>query len=278
MEEVVALVSRLRVVGGKRLQAGAHAPLERRWIAVIQDHRHRVLPEVPALDGQLGQTRPQVADQRRGAIVHQDLARQRRRVGDVGRETDAGVVEVPALRVNLSAHGALPFALPLVDEQEIRGDFVEGLKQQRERLCRRLFQRQHAHVVVVEPQMRALTLKRRVADVVVEKGVLPQTDGVGLLGRVVDQAPEEGEGLAFREEPRANGVRQLQDEGVHPVPQLDTAALEVVVEPDDRACRREPLPRDRDRRRHGAARLRGPGVRLGAVLGQDDKIERDLVR
>ena len=71
-------------------------------------------------------------------------------------------MEVPALRVNLPADRALRFPLPFAGEHEIRRNLVERLEQERKRVRRRLLEREHADVVVIEAQMRPMTLERRV--------------------------------------------------------------------------------------------------------------------
>ncbi len=58
VEQVVALVGDLGVVRGEGLETGADAPLERRGVAVVEDDGERVLPEVPALQGELRQAAP----------------------------------------------------------------------------------------------------------------------------------------------------------------------------------------------------------------------------
>ena len=75
------------------------------------------------------------------------------------------------------------FALPFAREDEVRRHLVERLEEKRERLRRRLLQRQDAHVIVVEAQVGAMTLERGVAAVVVEERVLTQAHAVGLVRR-----------------------------------------------------------------------------------------------
>jgi hypothetical protein len=60
--------------------------------------------------------------------------------------------------------------------------------------------------VVVETEVRAVAFERGIADVVIEKCVLPEAHGVGLRGRVIEQAPKECERLAFRQEAGPHGV------------------------------------------------------------------------
>ena len=50
IQEVVAFVRQLGIVRGKGLRTGADTALQRDWVAVIEHHRHRVLPDVPTLE------------------------------------------------------------------------------------------------------------------------------------------------------------------------------------------------------------------------------------
>ena len=198
VEQVVAFVGHLGVVGGEGLETGADAALERHGIAVVEHDGERVLAEVAALQRELRQGRAQVPHDGRGAVVDEHVGGAGVGVGHVVRETDLGVVEVPTLGVDLAADRPLPFALPFARQDEVRRNLVERLEQERKRVRGGLLEREDADVVVIEAQVRAMTLERGVAGVVVEERVVLEPDAVGLFGRVVQEAPEEGEGLALR--------------------------------------------------------------------------------
>ncbi len=189
VQQVVALVGHLRVVRRKRFEAGADAPFQRYGISVRKHDGHRVLAKIPAVERQLMETRAQVSDHRGGAVVDEEVRRRRPGVGDVVGQADFRVMEMAALRVNLASHGALVLAPPLVDQNQARRHLVERLKEQRERVGRRFLEREHAHVVVVQTQMRAVTFQSRIAHVVVQKSVAPRTHTVCLRRRVVHEPP-----------------------------------------------------------------------------------------
>ena len=277
VQQVVALVGDLRIMGGEGLETRAHTPLQRRRVVVPQHDAERVGPEVAALHRQLGQRRAEVADHRHGAVVHEHVAGGGIPVRDVAAQRDPRVVEVAPPRVDLASDGSLPLPLPRTHEQEIRGNLVERLEEERHGLRRRFLEGQDADVRVIEPQMGAVTLERRVAGVEIEHRVVPQPDAVGLVGGVVRQTPEEREGASLIQNVRGHGVGQLQDERLHFVTQLVAAALQVLGQPDDSPVRGQPLARGGDRGTKGPSGIRGPGGGCARIRGEHDQVERDVV-
>ena len=180
---------------------------------------------------------------------------------------------MPTPGMNLPADLPLPGALPLVDEDEIGGDLVERLEHMRKRLGRGLLECDHANVLVVEPKVRAVALERGIADVVIEKRVLPEAHAVGFRRCVIEESPKERERLAFRQEPGTHGILQLEDEGLDLVTQLHTATLDRVVQAHDRAGRRERLADRGERRSHEATHLLVPRLGVPPGLRQDDQVQ-----
>jgi hypothetical protein len=127
-------------------------------------------------------------------------------------------MEVPSLGVDFAPHRRLAFALPVVHEDHVGRNLVQRLKEVRERLGGRLFERHDPNVGVVEPQMRPVALERGVTEVVVEKCVLAEADRVRLARCVVQEAPKEGERLRIRQHLRTDGVRELHHERLDLVP------------------------------------------------------------
>src|SRR5881396_721353 len=91
-------------------------------------------------------------------------------------------MEVATLRLNRFARLARILVLPFRNDVEIGLHFEKAFEDERKTLGRRLFERQNFDVVVVEPQMPAMTLQVRFAKVVVKKRVVLEARELELVG------------------------------------------------------------------------------------------------
>ena len=160
VQQVVALLRHLRIVSGERLPRGGHRTVQHCGIAVVHHGGHGACAEIAAVQRQLSQGGAKIAHDRSGAFVDQRLGPVRGRVSQVRREADLRVMEVAALRVNLAADRTRRLTTPVAHEDRIRRNRRNVAEDVGHRLRGRFLQRQHAHIVVAEPQMRTVAFKR----------------------------------------------------------------------------------------------------------------------
>ena len=115
---------------------------------------------------------------------------------------------------------------------------------------------------MADHEVIALAVDRRIRDEVVEVRVVGEAGGVGRLGIVVDEAPEEAERLRLRQADRAE-VRQLHLERLRLVVQRADGSVEFALEERQRVRRREPAAK-----RLPGAPPQVPKLRAGAAAGR----------
>lgn len=122
-----------------------------------------------------------------------------------------GLDELPGAR------GTLRF--PFRGHHAVHGKLHESREHRGEGLGRRFLQGQHLNVVVVQPQVIAVTFETGVAGLEIDKGFVFQANGIRLIGRVIQESAENPEGPL--------GVEQI---GFNKVPQLDGETGDSIVE------------------------------------------------
>ena len=144
-------------------------------------------------------------------------------------------------RLDVPAHPVGGNATPLEARDELPGHVVEVLEHVRERLPGRLLHREHLDVPVIDVQMAAVALHRRIRDEVIEVRVVGQCRAGDLVRRVVDQPSEEDKRFRLGQSGRMDAVGQLHLEGVCLVMQPGDGELELVLEHRDGGSPMKPL-------------------------------------
>ncbi len=110
------------------------------------------------------------------------------------------IVKVPALGLNHPSDFARIFFRPFGHNVVVGLDFEQALEDQRKALCRRFFERQYPHVIVVDAEVPSVAFEMGFAEVVIEKGVVFEPGRFDLLRGKVKGLLENAEGFLFIEQ------------------------------------------------------------------------------
>ena len=241
VQEVRALLHQRGVVRGEHLETLGDAARQGCPVLVPQHHTEGTLAEEPAVEFDLAETGAEVRDEGGGPLVNQHVLRWGGRRVEVVGETRLGVVEVPTLGLDRAADGAGLLPVPFAHRDEVGRHFVETLQEVGVRPTGRVLEREHLHVVVIQAQEATVALERRVGDLGVEERVTREASQSGLPGPVVEEAPEEAEGLGLVQHARRDRVLELHDEGLDLGQQLLAGPGQVVIDQGQRAIRGQPI-------------------------------------
>ena len=194
VQQVVGLLEEAAVVDGHRLHRLGGLLLQRARIRAVQHERQRAPPEEVAVDLELRQRVAELADRRARGVVDQHLLGPRLR-RHVVHDRHALVEEVPAAALDIPPHPVAGDALPLEAGDELAGDLVQVLQQERERLARRLLHREHLDDAVADQEVVAVAVDGGIRDEVVQVRVVREPGGIDHGWRVVHQLAEEAEGV-----------------------------------------------------------------------------------
>ena len=157
VEQVVGLLEEAAVVNGHRLHRLGRLVLECPRVRAVQHECEGATPEEVAVDLELRERIAELADGRVRGVVDEHLLGSRLR-RDVVHDRHPLVEEVPAAALDVSPHPVARDALPFEAGDELAGNLVEVLQEERERLARRLLHRQHLDRAVADQQMVAVAV------------------------------------------------------------------------------------------------------------------------
>ena len=142
-------------------------------------------------------------------------------------------MEVATLRLNRFASLARILFLPFRDDVEVGLHFEKILEDEREALSRGFLESQNLNVVVVEPQMPAMTFQVRFAKVVVEKRVVLEPCELEFVGREIQRSLKNAESVLFSEEFDLDEIADLEDEAFHLLMESCQCFRDFAVEEDN---------------------------------------------
>ena len=183
---------------GHRLHRLGRLVLNRSRVGPVQDERQRAVAEEVAVDLQFRQRVAELADGRVRRVVDEHLLGPRLR-RDVVHHRHALVEEVPAAALDVPTHAVARDPLPFEAGDELAGNLVQVLQQERERLARRLLHREHLDDAVADQQMVAVAVDGGIGDEVVQMRVVREPRGIHDGRFVVHQLAEESKRLALAE-------------------------------------------------------------------------------
>ena len=125
---------------------------------------------------EIAQAGAQLVDDGHRAVVDEETGVRRGRGIDVVEEARPGIVKMAPHRLNQAPDGEGRLALPFGDGDERARETLQRPEQVRPRLARQLLEGEDLDVVVVEAQVVAMTLERRVAQEIVEERVMRQAN------------------------------------------------------------------------------------------------------
>src|ERR1700688_309656 len=111
-----------------------------------------------------------------------------------------------------SPHCSRVFLFPLGHDMEVGLDFEQSLKDQWKALCGGFLERQHFHIIIVEPKESAMAFEMGFAEVIVQKRVVFQAGERNLLWIEIESLLEDAERFLLVEHPHGQKIAYLQDE------------------------------------------------------------------
>src|SRR5580704_10419816 len=118
-------------------------------------------------------------------------------------------MEMAALALDGSSHCSRVFLFPLGHDMEVGLDFEQSLKDQWKALCGGFLERQHFHVIIVEPKESAMAFQMGFAEIIVQKGVVFQAGERNLLWIEIKGVLEDAECLLLVEQQHGQEIAYL---------------------------------------------------------------------
>src|SRR5439155_23241168 len=140
------------------------------------------------------------------------------------------IMKVPTLGLNHPSGFARIFFRPFGNNVVVGLDFEQTLEDQRKTLCRRFFEGQNPHVIVVDAEMHSVAFEMGFAEVVIEKGVVFEPRRFDLLRGKVERLLEHTEGFLLVEETDWQKIADLENEALDLLKQTGLALGNLAVE------------------------------------------------
>ncbi len=157
IEQVVGLFEEAAVVHCHRLHRLSGLVLQRAGVRPVQHEGERATTEEVTVDLHLSERVTKLTDSRTRGVVDEHLLGPRL-WRHVVHDRHALVEEVPAAALDVPPHPVAGNALPFEAGNELAGDLIQVLQQERERLARRLLHRQHLDDTVTDQEVIAVTV------------------------------------------------------------------------------------------------------------------------
>src|SRR6266403_4449225 len=143
------------------------------------------------------------------------------------------IMKVPTLGLNHPSGFARIFFRPFGNNVVVGLDFEQTLEDQRKALCRRFFEGQNPHVIVVDAEMPSVAFEMGFAEVVIEKGVVCEPGGFDLLRGKVKGLLENAEGFLLIEQTDRQKIADLENETLDLLVQAGLGLGNLAVEDED---------------------------------------------